>query len=346
MSKGLTMIKRCSQCVLSASFPRVSFDKSGVCNFCRDEMYYLSDYEVISQAKKEIEILFENERGKGSYDALCCYSGGKDSTYTLMLAAHTYGLRLLSFTLDNGYISPAAFENIYTVTDTLGVDHITFRPSKKIMRKIFKTSATHQLYNRRTMTRISAGCQACISMVHSKSLELAIEKQIPFIIAGFTLGQIPHNSIYYKNNLRFLAESRQPVMHKLKSVIGDEVGDYYETISSSIDPDKIPYNVNLLCLEDISEENIIRSIEKIGWVKPTGVDGCSSNCIINSFNNYVHTKKFGFNPYELELSHLIRKKLLTREEALEKLNDQPHEQIIKIFTDLDLDESDIHSEKK
>jgi hypothetical protein len=57
----------------------------------------------------------------------------------------------------------------------------------------------------------------------------------------------------------------------------------------------------------------------------------------------VHEKKYGYSPYELELSHLIRNKLLTREEALEKLYDQPHTQIAYAFHELDINPEQIRN---
>jgi hypothetical protein len=103
----------------------------------------------------------------------------------------------------------------------------------------------------------------------------------------------------------------------------------------------VPYNVNLLCLENITENEILERIKPLGWIKPGDVDGCSTNCTINSFNNYVHLRRFGYSPYELELSHLIRKKLLSREEALEKLQDQPKAQIDTAMSVLEMVPEDI-----
>ena len=60
-------------------------------------------------------------------------------------------------------------------------------------------------------------------------------------------------------------------------------------------------------------------------------------CAISVIRHYyIHMKKFGYSPYELELSHLIRKKLLSREIALKKLNDQPQAQIDYGFNELGL----------
>jgi hypothetical protein len=108
-----------------------------------------------------------------------------------------------------------------------------------------------------------------------------------------------------------------------------------------------PYNINLLTLEDITENEIIEQILPLVWEKPKDVDGCSTNCVINVFNNHVHEKHFGYSPYELELSHLIRKNLLSREEALDKLLDQSQDQISNVYKELGIEREQIkqHSEK-
>jgi hypothetical protein len=71
------------------------------------------------------------------------------------------------------------------------------------------------------------------------------------------------------------------------------------------------------------------------------VDNCSSNCTLNTFNNYVHESRYGYSPYELELSHLVRKSLMTRAEALEKLADQPLEVVPALIQALGFAAEDI-----
>jgi tRNA(Ile)-lysidine synthase TilS/MesJ len=335
-------IKRCTKCILSENFPRIKFDENGVCNFCNNELLYSTEAEQISKSFEEVKNLFDSHRGKSEYDAIVCYSGGKDSTYTLKLAVEKYNLKILSFTLDNGFISPVAFENINRVTSKLGIDHITFKPSYQFMKGLFHLSSTESLYNPSSLTRISANCNSCISIVNITALKYALEKEVPFILAGFTLGQIPANTIYYKNNYKFFEESRKPILEKLKGKLGKDVSTYLEISDSLLakSPNH-PYNINLLCLEDITENEIIERILPLGWQKPKDVDGCSTNCKINSFNNFVHFKRFGYSPYELELSHLIRKKLLSRKEAIEKLYDQPLDQINHALHELKIDPESI-----
>lgn len=340
----MSKIRRCTRCVLSENFPRIKFDEKGVCNFCNDKLLHMTGSDQIENARIEINTLFREARGKSDYDAILCYSGGKDSTYTLKLAVEKYNLKVLSFTLDNGFISPVAFKNIERVVSKLGVDHITFRPSYKFMKDLFRISSLEMIYNPKTMIRISANCSSCISIVNITALKYALEKDIPVILAGFTLGQIPSNTIYYKNNYEFLRESREVVLSKLKISLGEDVKRYMEIPESLLQKSgTMPYNVNLLTLEDITENQIVDQILPLGWTKPKDVDGCSTNCMINAFNNFVHEKRFGYNPYELELSHLILKNLLSRDEALEKLQDQPQQQINEAFTELGIDPVQITS---
>ncbi len=340
-------IQRCTKCILSSNFPRIKFDEHGVCNFCNNELLHTTEKEDIENAKGEVERLFNEARGKSEYDAIVCYSGGKDSTYTLKLAVEKYNLNVLSFTLDNGFISPIAFKNIEKVVSTLGIDHYTYRPSYKFMKGLFRLSSLDNIYNPKTLTRISANCNSCISIVNITALKMALEKNVPFILAGFTLGQIPSNTIYYKNNYEFFKESRKPVLDKFKDKLGSDVSKYMEISENLLKKASgYPHNINLLCLEDITENEIVENILPLGWVKPADVDGCSTNCKINAFNNYVHTNKFGYSPYELELSHLIRKNLLSREEALEKLFDQPVDQIEFVKKELVVDDELIKSDNK
>ena len=333
---------RCTKCIQSAAFPKIQFDTGGVCNFCRKEAGTLTADKVIERSKLEIKELLEKRDRNAEYDALMCYSGGKDSTYTLKLAVEKYGLRVMSFTLDNGFISPVAIENINRVVSYLGVDHVTFRPAMDKFKKIVKASALKPIYNPKSLTRISSICNSCISMVNTTALKITLEKRIPFILAGYTIGQIPANGIIYKNNYAFLQESRQASLDRLRVDAGPFIEQYFCLPPHLIESaGEYPTTMNLLCVENITEQQIVDNIAKIGWRSPPDVDGCSSNCRLNTFNNYIHEKVFGYNPYELELSHLIRRGLMTRAEAEEKITSQPQDQLEEIQRDLGISVEEI-----
>lgn len=169
------------------------------------------------------------------------------------------------------------------------------------------------------------------------ALQLALEKRAPFIVAGFTLGQIPTNAIIYQNNYEFLSDSRRQIVDRFHKYAGPEVRNYLTIPDSMITQQtSYPHTINLLCLEQIHEDEIKSRIQPLGWREPNDVDGCSSNCLLNVFNNYVHQLKFGYSPYELELSHMIRSGLIDRDLAIQKLHDQSEEQLQNIMDKLSI----------
>ena len=54
------------------------------------------------------------------------YSGGKDSIY-LLLKAVREGHAVTAFSVDTGFLSKAAWENLRVVPDTLGIEHVIIR---------------------------------------------------------------------------------------------------------------------------------------------------------------------------------------------------------------------------
>ena len=86
-------------------------------------------------------------------------------------------LKILAFTLDNGYISDEAKANIRRVVDVLEVDHIF--GSTPAMNQIFVDS----------LKRFSNVCQGCFKTIYTLSANLACEKNIPFIVTGLSRGQ-------------------------------------------------------------------------------------------------------------------------------------------------------------
>ena len=331
---------RCSRCALSAEFPRIEFDDEGVCSFCRNHVFYAIDDDAIEKARKKIAKLFSDRRRDRNYDALVCLSGGKDSTYTLMLAVKKYGLKPLAFTLDNGFLSEQALDNIRCAVDRFDVDHIMIRPSIETMKPIFRVSALKKIYTPRTLTRISAVCNTCITMVNTLSVMLALEKNISFVVAGFSLGQIPSNAIIYRPDYHLIQESRAQYVEAIEKSSGKSLKEYF-LIRDELLNLPSPWHINLLCLESVTEDQIMRELSSIGWKKPEDVDGCSSNCRLNTFNNYVHEMAYGYNPYELELSHLIKKGFLTREEALKKLQDKASSNLDVILKELGISQSEL-----
>lgn len=125
-------INRCTRCLLPASIKGITFDEEGVCNHCRDYERNFAAWDSIKDRKsQEFQQLLEKAKSlKRPYDCLVPLSGGKDSTYALYLATKVYNLRTLAVTLDNGYLSNPAKENIKNALANCNADHFFYHINK------------------------------------------------------------------------------------------------------------------------------------------------------------------------------------------------------------------------
>ncbi len=314
----------CARCVLPASFPNISFDREGICCFCsRPEAASQTQFDA--RQRLEFEQIVRTNKGKSAYDALCCYSGGKDSTYMLKMMVHELGLNVLAFTLDNGFITPQSKQNILKVIDILEVDHLFFKPARAFMTRMYREAIFGDLYKARDnfITRISDVCLSCISVVNTTAARLALQYRIPMIFAGFTPGQIPRAII--KNNHRFYRETYHQHRDHLQGCLGTKAEQYLDLPDDSF----IIYQMSPYLVFEKSEAFILEAIRSLGWVHPENLDGCTSNCALNAVGNMCHEKKYGFHPYALELSKLVRKGLLSRDEALQKITLQVEKPVVE-----------------
>ena len=118
-SESLKEIKRCTKCVIPASYPFIEFDDQGVCNKCR---------EYVSQKPIGLELLkaelSKYRRNDGSPDCIVAFSGGRDSSYGLHLIKNELGMNPVAFTYDWGMITDIARRNQARMCGQLGVEHI------------------------------------------------------------------------------------------------------------------------------------------------------------------------------------------------------------------------------
>ena len=89
-------MRTCSRCVLPATFPGIRFDPKGVCHFCREQPPLCDEAEKKARARRRFERLVARVRGLPGIQCLMAFSGGRDSTYTLMVLRRVYDLRVPS----------------------------------------------------------------------------------------------------------------------------------------------------------------------------------------------------------------------------------------------------------
>jgi predicted PP-loop superfamily ATPase len=311
-------------CILPETFPGISFDGAGVCNFCRQYEGTRGKHEddKTRYAKKFADLLAAtcapDLARQRSHDVLMAYSGGKDSTYTLLLLRRKYRLRVLAVSFDNGFISPRALENIRVATESVGADHVLFRPRWDLLRKIFATAAEQELYSKKTLERASTICTSCIGLVKATCLKMAVEQGIPMIGFGWSPGQAPVQSSIMRNNPALLKATQQAILRPLEEVAGSDVATYFLGERHFAEPERFPWNVHPLAWEAYDEGDILEEIAKLGWKMPEDTDSNSTNCLLNAFANQIHVQRYGFHPYIWEIANMVREGIIPRAEGLHK----------------------------
>jgi len=329
LKDGFKIMKRCKVCVLPETFPGITFDEAGVCNYCQKFKGQKNLEEKKERALQRFEKLIQEQRAKGTYDALMCYSGGKDSTYTLSLLRRNYGLDVLAVTYDNGFLPEQTLRNIRLVTDKLEMDHILYRPRFQVMKRIFSVCAEEDIYPPQTLMRASTICTSCMAIVKFSALRMALEKDIPFVVFGWSPGQIPVASAIMKNNAEIIKVMQKGTFDPLYKLVGDGIRPYFLEEKHFDGSYSFPYNVSPLVFLDYNEEEILSEVSRLGWERPKDIDANTTNCLLNSFANVIHKEKHGFHPYVFELAKLIREGYMTREEALRKLEEPENPQTVE-----------------
>ena len=325
---------RCTKCILPETFPSIKFDANGVCNYCKSYRGREHQKDLKSQYRQKFESLLKDKSAPCTlfpapcYDVLMAYSGGKDSTYTLDIFKNKYKLNILAVTFDHGFLSSFAIENIKTVCDKLGIDHITFKPRLDVLKKIFTASINENFYAKKTIERASTICSSCMGLVKFITLKLAIEKNIPFIGYGWSPGQAPVQSSVMKINVGFMRSSQKSFFDPFYKISGDDIKPYFLNESDFEKLDRGIYNIHPLAFLEYNEEKIYQSIQELSWTQPQDTDSNSSNCLLNSYANQIHIKKYGFHPYAFEIAGLVRDGVMTREEGIEKIEAPQNEDII------------------
>jgi hypothetical protein len=327
--------------VLSSHFPGISFDERGLCKQCRDAGP-LEDIEIRRAALRErLDAVLAHARGagKGEYQCIVAFSGGKDSSFTLKLLVEHYGLRCLAVTVDNGFLSEQALVNCRLVVDALGVDHEFHRPSSAFMNTLYKESIAGGLHVQSATQRASAICNSCIGLINTHMLKLALRLGAPVIGGGYLGGQVPRGAGVMELAFGTMATTRQSTEQRYEQRLGPSAAAHMslQPLAGTVSPSARVTVVNPLLAWVVPEEQIVRELSAFGWVRPNDTGLNSSNCRLNDLGVYMHLREHGFHPYESELAESVRNGSMSRDEALAKLQPPKPESLTFAATQLGIE---------
>ena len=326
-------ITHCKKCILPSNFQYIDFDEQGVCSYCKK-------YQPV-QTKPEAELLKILEKAKKKhkvYDALVPLSGGKDSTYALYLATRKYDLNVLAFIYDNGFMSEIALENIENATRQLGVDHVFYRPSWDLLKRLY----------RQVLLKSGELCTVCGIGINNSILKISEAWDIPLILKGSMFTET--NTIYFEQIYdvdRFkhiLSEDGLFSESELENyLIYPDLDLYKQKINSLLG--KFGKSVNILFYQSVQNENTIAEILQKELLWQDG--GKHSDCVAEQFSNYIRENRYGYSRSVAHLSNLVRSNQISRDEALQILIDEApakkQEKVEKIVERLGLSPEELNT---
>jgi asparagine synthetase B (glutamine-hydrolysing) len=118
-TKSVADLRRCTRCILPASYPFMRFDADGVCSYCRRWR------KIAVKGADALRAAVEPYRSKdGSPDVIVAFSGGRDSSYGLHYIKQVLGMHPVAFTYDWGRVTDLARRNQARLCGKLGIEHI------------------------------------------------------------------------------------------------------------------------------------------------------------------------------------------------------------------------------
>lgn len=333
--------KRCRRCILPETFPGLRFDDSGLCSVCRDQPSSDETEAKSQEILARMNSLFETDHG-GDYDCLVAFSGGKDSSYILWWLAVDRGLRCLAITIDNGFIAKQAIENCRTITDSLGVDHVFYKPAFAFMKRMYTESIKGGLQVAAATKRASAICNSCITLINNHMVKSALQANIPIIAGGYLGGQVPRNAAMMDLNLEGLKKARKTSEARQIERFGEQARRYFSLDVEAASDGRRLTVINPMLILNVSETEIVSRLEDYGWRRPQDTGTHSSNCLLNDLGIFSHVKQHGFHPYVAELAEQVRMNHMSRAEALARVEDVPSADSVAASADkLGIDFSDL-----
>ena len=319
-------MEHCKRCGLPVSYQGIHLDEQGVCNFCaffeshKEELSNQEQLESIFQ--REVEKAKEKAKENGAaYDCLVGLSGGKDSTYIIYQMKHRYGMRVLAFTLDNGFSTEYGRKNIENALDKLDVDHI---------RIAVKESELRSLY-RKCVRLMHNFCSVCFHLMHYYSFLLAGQYKIPLIVNGRTKGQIYQSAADVRGIEPF------ELSGNLKEFEYQMFGRLIDKLEGNSCLDLLPQvearALSYFAYHEISEEETMAFLElKIGWKRPEGKIK-HGDCWAHAMAEKMSLEKHGYPVRTGEMAVMVRSGKMTLEEA-DKILEEDRQQFSQVDEEL------------
>ncbi len=340
------IIKRCTKCILPETMPYIKFDKEGVCNYCHN-------YKPRNKPKPKEELfqLVESYRREHGEDCIVPFSGGRDSCYGLHLIIKELEMKPVTYTYDWGMVTDLGRRNISQMCGDLGVENIIVAADISQKRKNIKMNLEAWLKSPHLgmMAMLTAGDKHFFRYVETIKKQTGINLNLwgvnPLEVTHFKTGFLgikpdfeekrvySHGIIkqlgYHSKRFKAMLDSPGYFNSSLWDTLS---GEYYRSFTEKKDY----YHIFDYWRWD--EEEVNNTLIN-GYDWETAIDTSTTWRIGDGtagFYNYVYYTVAGFTEHDTFRSNQIREGQMTRERALELVEDEnrPRYQNIRWYLDI------------
>lgn len=321
-------MRKCNNCLLPETYETIEINDDNVgCNMCATSKFKENNVDW-SKRKKMLDKVIEEYRGKYDYDCIVPFSGGKDSTFTLMYLMQEYKIKPLVVRFNHGFMRSNHEENVKKVLKKLGADFIDFTPNWSIVKKLMWES-----FDRKTDF-----CWHCHTGIYSYPLQVAIKYNVPLVLWGEPLAEMSAYYTYEEDMIEWEDEEKFNMYRNL----GISAQDMHGMINKENDPidirDLSPYTYpNLKDLKAINyysvclgsfikwdyKKNTKIIMDKLGW-KGDLLEGVPQDinkeyakieCWMQGTRDYIKFLKRGYGRITQILNFEIRNNNISTQKA-------------------------------
>lgn len=314
-------MKRCTRCLTKETVDTITFDEFGVCSVCRQSEVKKERIDWAARGKM-LEDIVARHKGKGLYDCIVPYSGGKDSVFQLWYIVRKLGLKPLVVRYNHWGYRPLLQENNTRVFKQLGVDIVEFSTSFHVVREVMLES----------LKRRGDFCWHCHTGIYAGVMHMAVRFETPLIFWGESTAE--YHSWYTFDEMEEVDEKR---FNRLMNQ-GITADDMYEFLRGRVErrdlwmfdypkrKDLIKLKVESICLGNFIEWDTKANVETIkrelGWQGqavegvPPQYDYEKIECTFQGMRDYAKFVKRGYGRSNHLATIDIRNGRLTREQGL------------------------------
>jgi len=337
-------IKRCSKCILPETMPYIIFDSKGVCNYC-------SNYTPRNNPRPKSELfdLVESYRRKGVPDCIVPFSGGRDSSYGLHLIVKELKMKPITYTYDWGMVTDLGRRNISRMCSELKVENIIIAAdiSKKRRNIAMNLKAWLRSPHLGMISIFTAGDKHFFRHVETVKMQTGINLNLwgvnPLEVTHFKAGFLGVKPDFEEKRVYMHGISKQLNYQwlRLKAMtlssgyfnrsLWDTIsGEFYRSFKEKTDY----YHIFDYWKWD---ENLTdRTLEKYGWeLAPDTNTTWRIGDGTAAFYNYIYYQVAGFTEHDTFRSNQIREGDISREAAINLVEDEnrPRYQNIRWYLD-------------